>query len=195
MMTPTKFKPVILKNVCSKTYLDMFMHMIPSVELWENKNEYDVNYKKINLVKLNIVTHGKFDNPMLGGIAIGLLSQIYDAGGKDYITPEMHFCAVSQKDSSTPTNFHTDDWGEGKLKVLGILNSNWSGEKDGGGFICDGVPYKLEPTDFLIFIPVKADTICIHGDEPTGPAVAQAVRKMLDREGIAVKPLPELNFG
>ena len=63
----------------------------------------------------------------------------------------MHFCAVSQKDSSTPTNFHTDDWGEGRLKVLGILNSNWSGEKDGGGFICDGVPYKLEPTDFLIF--------------------------------------------
>ena len=102
-------------------------------------------------MKLNIVTHGKFDNPMLGGIAIGLLSQIYDAGGKDYITPEMHFCAVSQKDSSTPTNFHSEDWGEGRLKVLGILNSNWSGEKDGGGFICDGVPYKLEPTDFLIF--------------------------------------------
>ena len=44
-------------------------------------------------------------------------------------------------------------------------------------------------------VPVRADTICIHGDEPTGPAVAQAVRKMLDREGIAVKPLPELNFG
>ena len=43
-------------------------------------------------------------------------------------------------------------------------------------------------------VPVKADTICIHGDEPTGPAVAQAVRKMLESEGIAVKPLPELNF-
>ena len=41
--------------------------MIPSVELWENKDEHDVNYKKINLVKLNIVTHGKFDNPMLIG--------------------------------------------------------------------------------------------------------------------------------
>ena len=56
MMTPTKFKPVILKNVCSKTYLDMFMHMIPSVELWENKNEYDVNYKKINLQQLIFLT-------------------------------------------------------------------------------------------------------------------------------------------
>ena len=151
MTNPTTFEPVILKNVCSKTYLDMFMHMIPSVELWENTEENDVNYKKINLTKLNIVTHGKFDNPMLGGIAIGLLSQIYDAGGKDYITPEMHFCAVSQKDSSTPTNFHTDDWGEGRLKVLGILNSDWNSEKDGGGFICNGVAYKLNPTDFLIF--------------------------------------------
>ena len=25
----------------------MFMHMIPSVELWENKDEHDVNYKKM----------------------------------------------------------------------------------------------------------------------------------------------------
>ena len=151
MMTPTTFKPVILKNVCSKTYLDMIMHMLPKVESWQNKEEHDVNYKKINLVKLNIVTHGKFDNELLGGIAVGLLSQIYDAGGKDYLTPEMHFCAVSVKDKSTPKNFHTDNWGEGKLKVLGILNSDWDSKKDGGGFICNDVSYILEPTDFLIF--------------------------------------------
>ena len=151
MMTPTTFKPVILKNVCSKTYLDMIMHMLPKVESWQNKEEHDVNYKKINLVKLNIVTHGKFDNELLGGIAVGLLSQIYDAGGKDYLTPEMHFCAVSVKDKSTPKNFHTDNWGEWKLKVLGILNSDWDSKKDGGGFICNDVSYILEPTDFLIF--------------------------------------------
>ena len=50
-----------------------------------------------------------------------------------------------------PPNFHTYDWGEGRLKVLGLLNSDWDSEKDGGGFVCDGIPYKLEPTDFLIF--------------------------------------------
>ena len=50
MTTPTKFKPVILKNVCTKTYLDVFMHMIPSVELWENKKEHDVNYKKTQIL-------------------------------------------------------------------------------------------------------------------------------------------------
>ncbi len=43
-------------------------------------------------------------------------------------------------------------------------------------------------------IPVKADTICIHGDEPTGPAVAQAVRKMLEGEGVKFQPLPDLNL-
>ena len=151
MMTPTKFKPIILKNVCSKTYLDVFMHMIPNVELWENKEEHNVNYKKINLVKLNIVTHGKFDNPMLGGIAIGLLSQIYDAGGKDYFTPEMHFCGISLKDKSTKVNLHTDNWDENKLKVLGILNSDWDSKIDGGGFIYNNMSYSLQPMNFLIF--------------------------------------------
>ena len=35
MTTPTKFKPVILKNVwTSKTYLDMFMHMLPKSDTW-----------------------------------------------------------------------------------------------------------------------------------------------------------------
>ena len=51
MTTPTKFKPVILKNVCSKTYLDMFMHMLPKSDTWQNKEEHNVNYKKINLQK------------------------------------------------------------------------------------------------------------------------------------------------
>ncbi len=129
----------------------MFMHMLPKSDTWQNKEEHNVNYKKINLQKLNIVTHGNFDNELLGGIATGLLAQIFDAGGKEYLTPEMHFCAISVKTKNYPPNFHVDDWGEGRLKVLGILNSDWDNEKDGGGFICDGVAYKLNPTDFLIF--------------------------------------------
>ena len=63
----------------------------------------------------------------------------------------MHFCAISVKDKTTPTNFHTDNWSKDKLKVLGLLNSDWNSEEDGGGFICNDVSYKLEPTDFLIF--------------------------------------------
>lgn len=43
-------------------------------------------------------------------------------------------------------------------------------------------------------IPVNADTICIHGDEPTGPAVASAVKSMLQKNNISIKTLPELEL-
>ena len=49
--------------------------------LGEKKAEED--YDKINLTKLNLIEHGHFKNPLLAGIAVGLRSQIYDAGGKD----------------------------------------------------------------------------------------------------------------
>ena len=101
IMTPTKFEPNVIKNVCSKTYLDMFIHLIPSVELWEDTEQIaEEDYDKINLKKLNLIEHGHFKNPMLAGVAIGLMSQIYDAGGKDYFLPEIHFCGISVKDKS-----------------------------------------------------------------------------------------------
>lgn len=43
-------------------------------------------------------------------------------------------------------------------------------------------------------IPVNADTICIHGDEPTGPAVASAVKNILQGNNIDIRPLPELDL-
>ena len=152
MTAPTIFDPVILKNVCSKTYLDMFMHLIPNVELWEDEEQIaEEDYDKINLTKLNLIEHGNYKNPLLAGIAIGLMSQIYDAGGKDYFIPEMHFCGLSVKDKSTKVNLHTDNWDENKLKILGILNSDWDNKQDGGGFIYDEMSYPLQPMDFLIF--------------------------------------------
>ncbi|MCL4465663.1 MAG: 5-oxoprolinase subunit PxpA [Chloroflexi bacterium] len=41
-------------------------------------------------------------------------------------------------------------------------------------------------------IPVRPDTLCIHGDEPTAPAVAQAVRAALAAAGVEVKGLATL---
>jgi UPF0271 protein len=43
---------------------------------------------------------------------------------------------------------------------------------------------------------VKADihTICVHGDEATGVAVARGVREALAKAGIAVVPLPEMKL-
>jgi UPF0271 protein len=43
---------------------------------------------------------------------------------------------------------------------------------------------------------VKADihTICVHGDEATGVAVARGVREALETAGVAVVPLPEMKL-
>jgi len=38
-------------------------------------------------------------------------------------------------------------------------------------------------------VPVRADTLCIHGDEPTAPAVAEALRAALAAAGVEVKGL------
>ncbi len=43
-------------------------------------------------------------------------------------------------------------------------------------------------------IPTPIRTFCTHGDEPTGVDVASAVREALEKNGIAVVPLPELAF-
>jgi len=152
MITPTIFEPKIIKNSCSLTYLSMFRHFIPSIEFWDNEQVAEEDYAKINLSKLNLIEHGNYKNPLLAGIAIGLMSQIYDAGGKDYFTPEMHFCGLSVKDKSTKVNLHTDNWDENKIKVLGLLSDEWKKE-DGGGFWYNQIVYPMIPTEFIIFDP------------------------------------------
>ena len=41
---------------------------------------------------------------------------------------------------------------------------------------------------------VKIDTICVHGDEATGVKVGGAVRQALEKAGIAIVPLPEMDL-
>jgi UPF0271 protein len=43
-------------------------------------------------------------------------------------------------------------------------------------------------------IKLRADTLCVHGDEPTGVAVGGAIRHALEDAGIAVVPLTEMKF-
>lgn len=50
---------------------------------------------------------------------------------------------------------------------------------------------KVRSTDG-VDVPVIVHSICIHGDEPTGPAVAGAVRAALQAKGIDVVTLPEV---
>ena len=58
--------------------------------------------------------------------------------------------SISLKDKTTPINIHTDNWDENKIKILGLLSTDWDKE-DGGGFIYDRKLYPLVPTEFLIF--------------------------------------------
>jgi UPF0271 protein len=41
-------------------------------------------------------------------------------------------------------------------------------------------------------IAIQADTICIHGDGAHALTFAQAIRRRLDAEGVAVKPCSDL---
>jgi 5-oxoprolinase (ATP-hydrolysing) subunit A len=43
-------------------------------------------------------------------------------------------------------------------------------------------------------IKVKVDTLCVHGDEATGVAVARGIRASLEEAGIAVVPLPDMKL-
>jgi UPF0271 protein len=43
-------------------------------------------------------------------------------------------------------------------------------------------------------LKVRLDTLCVHGDEPTGVIVARAAREGLEAAGIRVVPLPEMTL-
>ena len=43
-------------------------------------------------------------------------------------------------------------------------------------------------------VKIDVHTLCVHGDEATGVAVAREIRRGLERAGIAVVPLPEMKL-
>ncbi|MHB1133394.1 MAG: LamB/YcsF family protein [Chloroflexota bacterium] len=51
----------------------------------------------------------------------------------------------------------------------------------------DGVIVAFDGTE----VPVRADTLCIHGDEPSAPAVARALREALAAAGVEVRGLAQ----
>ena len=44
-------------------------------------------------------------------------------------------------------------------------------------------------------IAQRVDTLCVQGDEPTGVAIARAVRTGLEAAGVKIVPLTEMKFG
>ena len=94
----------VITDCCSKTYLDMMKHAAMSSNSWNMK--YPINLEPKHL-KLDIIENEPLEL-MLAGMAMGLLIQIYDKGGKDFFLPELSYCAISMKDKYRTDNPHID---------------------------------------------------------------------------------------
>ena len=139
----------VFTDCCSKTYLDMMHHTAMSSSSWNLLKPIGLADKHL---KLDIIENEPLE-PMLAGMAMGLLIQIYDKGGKDFFLPEVSYCSISMKDRYRTDNRHIDhEHDTDYIKLLGVLNSDW-GPDDGGLFLHGDEVMPLVPTHFAIFDP------------------------------------------
>ena len=160
----------IIKDCCSKSYLDMMRLQAEQSENWTfrfpmNNEKYipiEEKFPKMSLIKSEVVP----ENAVLAGLAMGLLIQIWEKSHRGFFIPEITWCGISIKDSSREDNMHFDNEpNSGLVKVLGTLNSDWNTKDMGGGFTHGDSTYPVEPTDFIIFdasVPHRADNIIIN---------------------------------
>ena len=127
----------------------MMKHAAMSSTHWNMK--YPINLEPKHL-KLDIIENDPLE-PILAGMAMGLLIQIYDKGGKNFFLPEVSYCSISMKDSSRVDNPHIDhEHDKDYIKILGLLNSDWN-SKDGGLFLHGDEAIPMVPTNFVVFDP------------------------------------------
>ena len=139
----------VLENCCTASYLDMMKHAAESSSSWNMK--YPINLEPKHL-KLDIIENEPLE-PILAGMAMGLLIQIYDKGGKDFFFPEVSYCSISMKDRYRTDNKHVDHENDPDyIKLLGLLNSDWN-SKDGGLFLHGDEAIPMVPTNFVVFDP------------------------------------------
>ena len=140
----------LIENACSPFYLDMIKHVASNDDSWNFKYPIGKPLDESHL-KLDIIDNDDTKHPLLAGIAMGLLIQIYDKGGKDLFIPEIYFCGISIKDKHRKDNIHTDHNKQDNVnKILGVVNSEWQ-ESWGGGFTHGGETTYIPPTSFAIF--------------------------------------------
>ena len=144
----------ILDNCCSPAYLDCLKRVAAASDNWNL--QYPAGEEipfEDKFLKLDILQDGIAKHHLLAGLALGLLLQIYEAGGQGLFIPEIVWCGISIKDKHRLDNIHIDnEKQEPFVKILGIINSDWE-EKWGGGFIHNETKYYIKPTSFCIFDP------------------------------------------
>jgi hypothetical protein len=148
---------IILDNCCNSTYLDLLKNAALGSENWNLKYPAGSPIEKRHL-KLAIIDAQFIREPTLAGMAMGLLSMIYDVSSRDLFKPKVHWCGISMKDKYFPNNLHTDHADHEEkdkfIKILGIINSDWE-EEWGGGFFHNGTLNYIKPTSFCIFNPLE----------------------------------------
>ena len=139
----------VIMDCCSKTYLDMMKHAALQSTSWNLKYPIGLDDKHL---KLDIIENEPLE-PILAGMAMGLLIQIYDKGGKDFFLPEVSYCSISMKDKHRKDNRHVDhEHDKDYIKILGLLNSDW-GPQFGGLFEHGDEAIPMVPTSFVVFDP------------------------------------------
>ena len=82
----------IVKNCCSPYYLDMMILVAQNSDNWNFKypqgRPFSEKHLKLDLIENDI------KNPLLAGMAMGLLIQIFDKCD-DVFLPECSFCGIS----------------------------------------------------------------------------------------------------
>ena len=149
----------ILNNCCTPLFLDFLKHQITKSRKWNFNypmgKPFEDKHAKIDIIQGDTI-HDEF----LAGVSMSLLMLIHEKAKQENVDVplDLLFCGVSMKDKHREDNIHTDhEKDELKdtpiTKVLGILNSDWNREIDGGGFEHGDKIHKLEAGDFIIFNP------------------------------------------
>ena len=149
----------ILNNCCTPLFLDFLKHQITKSRKW-NFNYPTGKPFEDKHAKIDIIQGDTMHDEFLAGVSMSLLMMIHEKAKQENINVplDLLFCGVSMKDKHREDNIHTDhEKDELKdtpiTKVLGILNSDWNREIDGGGFEHGNDIHKLEAGDFIIFDP------------------------------------------
>ena len=143
----------IIDNCCSPAYLNCLKDIAVNSDNWNLRYPLGAPIED-RFPKLTVIAD-RMGHPNLAGLAMGLLLQIHEAGGQDFFIPEITNCGISIKDKHRTDILHTDhEKGEGLVKILGIINSDWK-EEWGGGFLHNGTSNYIKPTSFCIFDPSK----------------------------------------
>ena len=141
----------IIENCCSLSTLSLLRQKCVESNSWHFR--YPMGFPlEDKHAKLDIIDK-TIKEEFLAGIAVSILTNVFDHGGSNFFFPEIFYCGVSIKDASRKDNVHTDEMDRPHaIKVLGILNHEWK-EDWGGGFFYDDKVYHLRPGDFCIFDP------------------------------------------